>query len=166
VDQALNIQAEASLEMLAPCKVVWEKVINLSERPTLKSWSPVSGAWPAETASARVVMDKGTVDMVRTETVVRMIPDKRLLLKVDAPEFKTLAWLDQRLSETKAGCDLSIGVIVAADAGPETSIDRAAYVAGTTEALVQVLRSYQAKFTGQVPPTGNAAHGAPRKEEH
>lgn len=155
MDQPLNIQAEASLEMLAPCKVVWEKVINLSERPSLKSWSPLSGAWPSETASARVVMDKGTVDMVRTETVVRMVPDKRLLLKVEAPEFKTLAWLDHRLSDTGAGCDLSISVIVAADLGPGTGIDRASYVKGTTDALAQTLTAYRAKFTAQAPAKGD-----------
>lgn len=152
MDQALNIQAEASLEMLAPCKAVWERVIDLSDRPTLKSWSPLSGTWPAETASARVVMDKGTVDMVRTETVVRMVPGKRLLLKVEAPEFKTLAWLDHRLTDTRAGCDLSISVIVATGMDAGAGIDRKAYVAGTTDALAQALTAYRAKFTAQPAP--------------
>ena len=150
MDQAMNIQAEASLEMLAPCKAVWERVINLSDRPTLKSWSSISGTWPQETAQARVVMDKG-VDMVRTETVVRMIPDQRLLLKVDAPDFHTTAWLDHRLSGTKAGCELSISVIVAAAFPEGQGMDRAAYVAGTTEALKQALVAYRAGISAGVP---------------
>jgi hypothetical protein len=150
LDQAINIQAEASLEMLAPCKAVWERVIDLSDRPTLKSWSPISGTWPAETATARVVMDKG-VDMVRTETVVRMIPDRRLLLKVDAPDFNTTAWLDHRLTDTKAGCELSISVIVAANPPEGQGMDRAAYTAGTVEALKQALTAYRAQFSGQAP---------------
>lgn len=150
MDQAINIQAEASLEMLAPCKAVWERVVNLSDRPTLKSWSPVTGTWPAETASARVVMDKG-VDMARTETVVRMIPGTRLLLKVDAPDFDTLAWLDHRLTDTKAGCELSISVIVAAGMKEAQGLDRDAYVAGTTEALRRALVQYRTGISGAKP---------------
>jgi hypothetical protein len=151
MDQPMNIQAEASLEMPASCKAVWERVISLSDRPTLKSWSPISGTWPAETATARVVMDKG-VDMVRTETVVRMIPDRRLLLKVDAPEYKTIAWLDHRLTDTKAGCELSISVIVDAAVPEGQGVDRAAYSAGTIDALQQALVAYRAQFTGATPP--------------
>jgi hypothetical protein len=153
MDQAINIQAEASLEMPAPCKAVWERVVNLSDRPTLKSWTPISGSWPAETATARVVMDKG-VDMVRTETVVRMIPGTRLLLKVDAPDFNTMAWLDHRLADTRAGCELSISVIVAAAGKEIQGIDRDAYVAGTTEALKQALVQYRAKVSGAKPEGG------------
>lgn len=142
MDQALNVQAQASLEMPASCQVVWEHVVQLSDRPTLKSWSPISGTWPAETATARVVMDKG-FDMVRTETVVRNIPNRRLLLKVDAPQYKTLAWLDHTLAETKAGCDLTISVIVAADLPGDPPVDREAYVKGTTDALKQALQAYR-----------------------
>lgn len=142
----MNIQAESSLEMLAPCKAVWEKVVDLAERPGMKSWSPQSGTWPSETASARVVMDKGAVDMVRTETVVRMVPGRRFLVKVEAPESGTLAWLDHRLADSKAGCELTMSVIVSVDGAHAASIDRSAYASATTDALAQSLTAYRAKF--------------------
>lgn len=147
MDQVITIQAEAALEILASCKVVWERVINLSERPTLKSWSPISGTWPAETATVRVVMNKG-VEIMRTDTVVRMIPHRRLLLKVDAPDFNTVSWVDHCLTDTKAGCELSISVIVDARMPEDQAMDRAAYAASTEDALQKVLIQLRDEIAG------------------
>lgn len=138
----MDVQVELSAEMNAPCGEVWESVINLSNRPTLKSWSPSGGNWPSETASALVVMDKGT-DMIRTETVVKMIVSERLLLKVDAPESGVLAWLDHTLRPSATGSILTISVIVAVTA-PGSSMDRDAYIAATLDALAQTLTGYRA----------------------
>lgn len=144
----MDVQAEFSLEFNAPCPIVWEKVISLSDRPTLKSWSPLTGSWPSETASVLVVMDKGT-DMVRTETIVKMVPNERFLLKVEAPDSGILAWLDHMLCSSAHGCKLTISVIVSVKA-PDASMDREAYIAATLDALEQTLLSYRAKVAEQI----------------
>lgn len=139
----MDVQAEFSIAIDAPCSVVWEKVINLADRPTLKSFSPLTGNWPSETASALVVMDKGT-DMIRTETVVKLVPCERFLLKVEAPDSGIVAWLDHRLRRTARGCELTMSVIVSVKA-PDASMDREAYIAATIAALEQTLKGYRAK---------------------
>lgn len=146
--EVMDVQAEFSLELNAPCPIVWEKVISLSERPTLKSWSPLTGSWPSETASALVVMDKGT-DMIRTETIVKMVPNERFLLKVEAPDSAILAWLDHRLRSSAQGCKLTMSVIVSVGAS-DASMDRDAYIAATTDALEQTLIAYRAKVAEQI----------------
>lgn len=144
----MDVQAEFSIEIDAPCPRVWEKVINLADRPTLKSFSPLTGNWPCETASALVVMDKGT-DMIRTETVVKMVPGERFLLKVEASNSGILAWLDHRLCSSARGCTLTMSVIVSVKA-PDTSIDREAYIAATVDALEQTLTGYRAKVAARI----------------
>jgi hypothetical protein len=91
-------------------------------------------------------MDKGPVDMVRTETVVRMIPDKRFLLKVEAPQSGTLAWLDHQLSDSRSGCELTMSVIVSVDRAA-AGMDRTSYVAATTDALAHTLGEYRARLS-------------------
>ena len=141
--EVMDVQAEVSLELNAPCPTVWEKIVTLSDRPTLKSWSPLTGSWPSEMASALVVMDKGT-DMIRTETVVKMVPGERFLLKVEAPDSGILAWLDHVLRSSAHGCELTMSVIVSVTA-PDASMDRETYIAATLGALEQTLEAYRAK---------------------
>ncbi|NIJ38801.1 hypothetical protein FHR22_003525 [Sphingopyxis panaciterrae] len=144
----MDVQAELGVEMNAPRSIVWERVISLSDRPTLKSWSPLTGNWPSETASARVVMDKGT-DMIRTETIVKMVPNERFLLKVEAPDSGILAWLDHMLCNSAQGCKLTMSVIVSVKA-PDASMDRNAYIAATIDALEQTLMAYRAQVAEQL----------------
>jgi uncharacterized protein YndB with AHSA1/START domain len=140
-----DVQADAALDLPKSCDAVWRVVGDLAKRPNLKSSTPLAGTWPAEGSRVRAVMDKSGTDMVRTETVVRLVPGKRLLLKIDAPELSTVAWLDHRLSPTAGGCRFEMSVIVAI-AVPEGALapDRAAYADGTSKALLDAVSKYGA----------------------
>lgn len=110
----LEIQAEASTHIKAAGDRVWQAVADLAQRPNLTSFEPLDGNWPDETAHVRVIMDKGVVKMSRTETVIRCVPGKHLLIKIEAPEYGSTAWLDHRLEDQGENCLLTIGAIAVA----------------------------------------------------
>lgn len=143
----LEIQAEASGEIAAPRDAVWRAVADLDSRPSLKSHEPLSGVWPEETARVRVVMDKGEFEMIRTETVIRCVAGERLLVKVEAPQWGSTAWLDHRIEQAGAGCRLTIGVIAIATyaegAGPASRDD---YATMTQTALQAAVGEYRKRI--------------------
>lgn len=142
----LEIQAEASGEIAARRDRVWRAVADLEARPNLTSHEPLSGSWPEETARVRVGMDKGGFEMVRTETVIRCVAGERLLVKVEAPEWGSTAWLDHRIEQAGDGCRLTIGVIAIATypegAGPASRDDYAAMTRTALQAAVDEYRRH------------------------
>ena len=143
----LEIQAEASGHVAAPRERVWPAVADLARRPNITSFEPVAGVWPDETARARVGMNKGTFEMTRTETVIRCVPEERLLVKVEAPEWGSMAWLDHRIERDGDGCRLTIGAIAVASylegQGPAS---RDEYAAMTRQGLQDAVDEYRRRI--------------------
>lgn len=140
----LEIYAEASGQIAAPAGAAWLVVGDLSRRPNLTSHEPLAGVWPEETAQVRVRMDKGVVRMTRTETVIRCVPEAQLLVKIEAPEFGSTAWLEHRIEDQGAGCRLTLGVIAIATfprgAGPASRSEYAAMTQAGLQAAVDEYR--------------------------
>ncbi|MDT9600600.1 SRPBCC family protein [Sphingosinicella rhizophila] len=143
----LEIQAEASGHVTARREQVWEAVADLVHRPNLTSCEILSGAWPAETARARVAMNRDTFEMARTETVIRCVPEKQLLVKIEAPEWGSTAWLDHRIEGDGDGCRLTISAIAVAvfpeGAGPAS---REEYAAMTLKGLEDAVAEYRKRI--------------------
>jgi hypothetical protein len=94
-------------------------------------------------------MDKGSFEMVRTETVIRCVPEERLLVKVEAPDWGSIAWLDHRIDPAGTGWRLTVGVIAIATyaegAGPASRSD---YAAMTQAALQDAVDIYRTRIEG------------------
>ncbi|MDX2059202.1 MAG: SRPBCC family protein [Gemmatimonadales bacterium] len=131
----------------APCQRVWTAVADLRQRPSLISAEPTGGTWPEETATARVVMDKGTFRMARNERVVYQEREHRLMIKVEVLEPAGLAYLDYQLVPTEGGCRLSLSSLVAMPDPPSSTPEaRAQYIAGTRQALEDTLAEYRRRI--------------------
>lgn len=143
----LEIYEEASGPVAASREETWLAVADLARRPNLTSCEPLAGVWPDETARARVTMDRGDFSMTRTETVIRCVPEKQLLVKIEAPEFGSTAWLDHRIEREGDGCRLTIGVIAIATfregAGPASRDD---YAIMTREGLQGAVAEYRRRL--------------------
>ena len=148
----LEIQAEASGLVLARRQQIWRAVADPEHRPNLKSYQALAGVWPEECASIRTVMDKGSFEMSRTETVIRCVPEERLLLKIVAPQWGSTAWLDHRIEPAGDGWRLTIGVIAVASfpegSGPGS---RSEYATMTREALQAAVELYRMRIEGKTP---------------
>ena len=146
----LEIQAEASGEVAAGRQEVWQAVADLAHRPNLKSYLALAGVWPDECARVRTVVDKGEFEMIRTETVIRCVPQERLVVKVEAPEWGSTAWLDHRIGPAGGGLCLTLGVIAVATfpkgAGPKSRGD---YAAMTQRALQDAVDIYRKRIEGK-----------------
>ena len=142
-----EIHAEASGHVPATPAAVWRLITNLSHRPNLISCAFLTGTWPEETAQARVAMDKGGSEMVRTETVIRCVTEAQLLVKVEASQFGSTGWLDHRIEKEGGGSRLTIGVIAIATfpegAGPAS---REEYAALSQTGLEQAVAAYRSQF--------------------
>lgn len=145
----LEIHAEASGHVAAGRGEVWEAVADLARRPNLTGYTPLTGTWPDETARVRVMMNKGTFEMTRIETVIRCVRDERLLVKVDASDWGSTAWLDHRIEPHGDGCRLTIGVIAAATfpegQGPAS---RSEYAAMSQRGLADAVDEYRKRIEG------------------
>lgn len=131
----------------APCQRVWAAVIDLRQRPSLISAEMTGGTWPEETATARVVMDKGTFRMTRNERVVYLERERRLMIKVEALEPAGLAYLDYQVVPAEGGCRLSLSSLVAMPDPPgSTPGARAQYIDGTRKALEETLAEYRRRI--------------------
>lgn len=142
-----EIYEEASGQIGAPREEAWLAVADLTRRPNLTSCEPLAGAWPEETARVCVTMDRGEFRMTRTETVIRCVPQEQLLVKIEAPEFGSTAWLDHRIERDGDGCRLTIGVIAIASfpqgAGPTSRDD---YAAMTRDGLQGAVAEYRQRI--------------------
>lgn len=140
----LEVHVEAWGHIAAGRADVWAAISDLSRRPNLTSCEVLTGVWPAETAQARVVMNKGDFEMVRTETVIRSVADTQLLVKIEAPQWGSTAWLDHRIDDENGGCRLTIGVIAIATfpegAGPAS---RDEYAALSRQGLQEAVEAYR-----------------------
>ncbi len=143
VADMIEYQAEATVEIAAPPKAVWDAVTDLGRRPMVKAFEFLQGEWPEELAQARTVMDRGERDMVRTETVIRARPGEQLLLKIDAPEWGALAWLDHRISPSSGGSRLKFSVIVTMAPTEPAPANRAELTEATERALAHVAAEYR-----------------------
>ncbi|QIB67008.1 hypothetical protein [Kineobactrum salinum] len=148
----LEIQAEAVGKIAARREEIWQAVAELARRPNLKSYEPLFAVWPDECAQVRTVMDKGMGEMIRTETVIRCVPEERFLLKIEAPEWGSSAWLDHRIERAEGGWYLTIGVIAIATypegAGPKS---RDEYAAMTQEGLEAAVDEYRKVLEAKAP---------------
>jgi uncharacterized protein YndB with AHSA1/START domain len=146
----LEIQAEASGQVRARRTEIWQALADPAHRPNLKSCQPLAGVWPEECARIRTVMDKGSFEMIRTETVIRCVPEERLVIKVEAPAWGSTAWLDHRIEPAGDGWRLTIAVIATASfpdgAGP---VSRGDYAKMTEEALQVAVLEYRKRIEGK-----------------
>jgi len=145
----IDVFVLVSTAISAPCARVWSAVIDFQQRPSLISATPLTGRWPEETATAHVVMDKGTFKMQRTETVVLNQPERRLMIKVDVEELRITSYLDYQVEPSGGGCRLSLSSLVAAPDSlvqPAGAEGRARYAAGTKTALEETLAVYRRKL--------------------
>lgn len=140
----IEVHAEAAGHIASGRAKVWTSISDLSRRPNLTSCEVLNGVWPAETAQARVTMNKGDFEMVRTETVVRSVVETQLLVKIEAPQWGSTAWLDHRIEDEDGGCRLTIGVIAVATfpegAGPAS---RDEYAALSRQGLQEAVEAYR-----------------------
>jgi hypothetical protein len=139
-----EIHAEASGHIAAAPAEVWTAISDLSRRPNLKSCEFLAGTWPEEAAQARVLMDRGGFEMDRMETVIRCVNQVQLLVKVEASQWGSTAWLDHRIERESDGCRLAIGVIAIAifpdGAGPAS---RDEYAALSRRGLQEAVATYR-----------------------
>jgi hypothetical protein len=145
----LEIQAEASAVVAASRQAIWQAVADLGRRPNLKGYQALAGDWPHECASVRTVMNKGSFEMTRTETVIRCVDEERLLLKIEAPQWGSTAWLDHRIEAAGDGWRLTIAAIAIATfaqgAGPKS---RDEYAAMTLAGLQDAVEIYRKRIEG------------------
>jgi len=143
----LEIHAEAGGHIASGRAEVWAAISDLSRRPSLTSCEILTGVWPAETAQARVAMNRGEFEMVRTETVIRSVAEAQLLVKVEAPQWGSTAWLDHRIDDENGGCRLTIGVIAIAtfpEGGGPASRDE--YAALSRQGLQEAVEAYRRRI--------------------
>jgi uncharacterized protein YndB with AHSA1/START domain len=146
----LEIHAEASGLIRARRQQIWQAVADPNHRPNLKSFRPLAGVWPEECASICTVVDKGSFEMSRTETVIRCVPEERLVVKIQAPQWGSTAWLDHRIEPAGEAWRLTIGVIATATF-PEGSgtLTRNDYAALTLEGLQTAVELYRKQVEGE-----------------
>lgn len=145
----IDVFVLAATTIGAPCPRVWTAVTDLRQRPSLISAEPTGGTWPEETATARVVMDKGSFKMTRNEMVVYQERERRLMIKVEVLEPAGLAYLDYQLVPARGGCRLSLSSLVAVPdppGAPQGAAGRAPYIAGTRKALEETLAEYRRRI--------------------